>query len=123
MHSVSVRLEPSDQLDPSNDHNIILWRSVIRQTLADATDRWPVGSPTRIDAETTQRQARAWLTGLGPDFREVCSLANLDPHAVCEAAIDFITETDRRRAAGLKHKRMGVQVHRKPSIQAAATYG
>ena len=37
MHSVSVRLDPSDQLDPSSNDDITLWRAVIRQTLADAT--------------------------------------------------------------------------------------
>jgi hypothetical protein len=114
MPEITVRLDPSDQHDPSSNDDVILWRSVIRQAMADATDRWVIGCTKRIDSDTIQRQTRAWLTGLSPDFRQVCALADLDPLAIREAAIDYITETDRRRAAGLKHKRMAGRAKRQP---------
>lgn len=59
---------------------IALWRGVIRRALADATrnlDRMP-RSRERQRLSDIRAEARAWLTGGGEDFHEVCMLASID---------------------------------------------
>lgn len=65
-----------------------IWLAVIYQALEDAT--------TKRDAThaVERAQARAWLSGMGKDFREVCALAGVEPDQVRARAQHMITQAD-----------------------------
>lgn len=74
-----------------------LWRAVIQQAIADATN-------ADRARQVERRQARAWFIDAGPDFEEVCALADHEPSQVRRVALEHIADVDRRRAAGLPRK-------------------
>lgn len=56
-----------------------LWRAVISQAIADATQ--PL-STKRLSQRMDQQRCREWFTRPNRDFRDVCELAGLDPERV-----------------------------------------
>lgn len=73
-----------------------LWAAVVQQALTDAT----VPS-TAKGAANEQRKARDWFKRAGPDFRQVCTLAGLDPESVHDRALPLIEEADRLHSIGV----------------------
>lgn len=63
----------------SNNENVAyrrLWQAVLCRALKDAIDK------PGLD----QHKARAWLTGYGARFQEVCLIAGYDSHCVLRQA-------------------------------------
>jgi hypothetical protein len=80
---------------------VALWRAVIDQAITDATLGLLKGEPGRkkqarpsVERMIHRDQARTWLLGMGKDFREVCSMALLEPDAVRAAARRQIAQAD-----------------------------
>lgn len=61
-----------------------MWASVVQLAFSDATATST--SKTAPATRLERQQARDWLVGNSRDFREVCSLAGVDPDAVREQA-------------------------------------
>jgi hypothetical protein len=69
---------------------IALWRAVVHRAFLDASqilENLKSGSERRR-ADQERRQARNWLSCSGADFVQVCLLANLDPGAVSDLALE-----------------------------------
>jgi hypothetical protein len=64
----------------------VLWMSVLQQAVMDALraprPTHPLVAAAVFYAENDRDQARAWIEGGGKDFREVCTLAGVDPEWV-----------------------------------------
>jgi len=60
-----------------------LWQSVVVKAALDATSN----APSSSDDYSAQKQADAWFRKGGSDFKEVCSLAGLDPDFIQEAYV------------------------------------
>jgi hypothetical protein len=60
-----------------------MWQSVVVKAALDATSNHSSSSDDYI----AQKNADAWLRTGGRDFKEVCSLAGLDPDFIREAYI------------------------------------
>ncbi len=80
---------------------VALWRAVIDQALTDATLGLLKGKPggkkkarPSVERMIHRDQARTWLLGMGKDFREVCTMALLEPDAVRAAARPQIAQAD-----------------------------
>lgn len=86
-----------------------LWRAVICNAFDDAAGTVVGVAPTlarpgqrRIPNPahaTAVAQARAWFEGDGPDYREVCALAEVDAGAVRDLALRHIAAADAGRLA------------------------
>jgi hypothetical protein len=61
-----------------------LWCAVILQAIVDATSR--ISRDRRGETKQIRDEARAWLLSNSKDFRSVCEMAGINPHAVCEFA-------------------------------------
>lgn len=59
-----------------------LWAEVMALAWKDATDE--LEADAAVDLIRARRDARRWFSQAGKDFREVCSLAGVDPVAVHE---------------------------------------
>ncbi len=89
--------------------DVALWRAVIDLAITDATlgllkghqGRKPSFRPA-AERMAHRDQARTWLLGMGKDFREVCTLALLEPDAVREAARRHIARADAMLASQVK---------------------
>jgi lambda repressor-like predicted transcriptional regulator len=80
-------------IDALNNHrDKQLWAAVILQALEDATSAVSMATP--LD----RRSARNWFIRGGKDFREVCSLAEMDHEAIRKAALQKIEEVDAQAA-------------------------
>jgi hypothetical protein len=62
-----------------------LWRAVITQALMDAGS-----NSTKREMRLIQAQAISWLSGMSPDFKEVCDLADYSPEHVRKKAREAI---------------------------------
>ncbi|MHB2165730.1 hypothetical protein [Alsobacter sp. R-9] len=76
----------------TNDESpeLALWCAVIRQAVSDAVDS--VASDS-VSAAARQK-ARVWFVRKGKDFREVCTLAGVDPDQVHAAMTKRIADAD-----------------------------
>jgi hypothetical protein len=65
-----------------------LMQSVVAQALIDAVRAVPAkGATSHIEALRERDEARDWLTSNGSNFREIVSLAGLNPDDVRERSI------------------------------------
>lgn len=65
------------------DPEVRLWRAVIIQAINDATGVVHARSPAqRRNAIRMRNEARNWLTNNSPDFRDVCSMASVNPNHI-----------------------------------------
>lgn len=89
---------------------VFLWRAVVVRALEDAcyVVRKTGNAKTKwySPAAGEQREARDWLIGNGRDFREVCTLAGLDPDAVHERAVAMKGRGWKMRKAQIHPSRM-----------------
>ncbi len=58
-----------------------LWLSVLTRAVLDAVGKTH-GTTCKGSAREAQRTALTWLTDGGPDFREVCAMAGVDPEVI-----------------------------------------
>lgn len=70
-----------------------IWLAVIAQALDDATMIRAAIKPA------VRAQARAWLTTMGADFREVCALAGMEPERLRVVAEQRIAEAGDSKCA------------------------
>jgi hypothetical protein len=64
-----------------------LWRAVIIQTINDATGIVHARTPAqRRNATRIRDKARRWLTGNNRDFRDICSMASVNPEHIAVLA-------------------------------------
>lgn len=57
-----------------------LWQSVLLTAVQDA-----VYDGENVELQNAQRAAAIWLDKAGRDFREVCTLAGMDPQFIADA--------------------------------------
>ena len=63
-------------------NEVVLWRAVIYNAFDEAQARDLTDNQYGVRWETYARQSRAWLLGLGPDFKLVCEMAGYSPDYV-----------------------------------------
>lgn len=74
--------------DAENIRGRSIWLAVIYQALEDAT------TTKHATAPVERAQARAWLSSMGKDFREVCALAGVEPDQIRARAQHMIAQAD-----------------------------
>lgn len=75
-----------------------LWQAVIYQACVDALSN--KSESENSEKVRARREADSWIRGAGRDFREVCSLAGLDPDFISEAYVSGkLTRSGLRSAA------------------------
>lgn len=63
-----------------DDGERAMWAAVIEQAVRDASKlSWVAPANERV---LVRNSAARWLKEAGPDFREVCDMAGIDPDAV-----------------------------------------
>lgn len=72
-----------------------LWQSVVLKAFTDAT----ADNPSSREDVMAKRDAIAWITRGGRDYRMVCSLAEIDPDFARDAFLDGRVNADLLRAA------------------------
>lgn len=91
---------------PANDDEekkgeIALWRAVITQALMDAGSK-----SNKSEMRYNRAQAISWLSGTGPDFNTVCSLAGFEPEYVIKKAREAIKRGCIWRKENIKIKKI-----------------
>lgn len=92
------RTNPQEHVAPE----VGLWRSVVKLALDDAMGVTKVNSTdeaVRKEGIRNQDRARSWLLSRSRDFRQVCSLAGLDPDAVYDSAVKLASNGWRAQCA------------------------
>ena len=64
-----------------------LWQSVVVKAALDATSNPLPNTKDYTYQDLAKKQADAWFRKGGSDFKEVCSLAGLDPDFIQEAYV------------------------------------
>ena len=88
------------ELAASRSSETWLWRAVVHRAFLDAAGSSGFSHHGTTTVETIR--ARAWLTGAGRDFALTCHLADLDPEAVRNRALQLeALDWPRNQAAAL----------------------
>ena len=86
MNGAPQALEPHD-VDKPSDPDRVLWLAVINQALDDYESHVNGRRSGQYEAESYKRGYH-WIETAGAWFRQVCSMAELDPESVQAAARD-----------------------------------